>query len=176
MGASLLGRGFGRHLVTDPPGTSRRASQRDHVPRGPARPRAVYGTRSPRLGHRRPQQPHQHLLCRRPTGICACGPAGIDRARTIPTPASYSFFRLISNRGTTSILMPSASSKPSSRAQKWPSWIPRLSNTAAVADYWLPTWPGSEAAVLLGHGPHPSRRKPLRREISSGAGPTGKPI
>ncbi|MBI2321283.1 MAG: molybdopterin-dependent oxidoreductase, partial [Chloroflexi bacterium] len=25
----------------------------------------------------------------------------------------------------------------------------RLSNTAAMADYWLPTWPGSEAAVLL---------------------------
>jgi anaerobic selenocysteine-containing dehydrogenase len=26
---------------------------------------------------------------------------------------------------------------------------PRLSNTASVADYWLPTWPGSEAAILL---------------------------
>jgi hypothetical protein len=26
---------------------------------------------------------------------------------------------------------------------------PRLSNTASVADYWLPTYPGSEAAVLL---------------------------
>ena len=26
---------------------------------------------------------------------------------------------------------------------------PRLSNTASNADYWLPTWPGSEAAVLL---------------------------
>jgi anaerobic selenocysteine-containing dehydrogenase len=26
---------------------------------------------------------------------------------------------------------------------------PRLSNTASVADYWLATWPGSEAAVLL---------------------------
>jgi anaerobic selenocysteine-containing dehydrogenase len=26
---------------------------------------------------------------------------------------------------------------------------PRLSNTASMADYWLPTWPGSEAAVLL---------------------------
>ena len=25
----------------------------------------------------------------------------------------------------------------------------RLSNTAARADYWLSTWPGSEAAVLL---------------------------
>ena len=26
---------------------------------------------------------------------------------------------------------------------------PRLSNTAARADYWLPAWPGTEAAVLL---------------------------
>jgi anaerobic selenocysteine-containing dehydrogenase len=26
---------------------------------------------------------------------------------------------------------------------------PRLSNTASIADHWLPTWPGSEAAVLL---------------------------
>ncbi len=26
---------------------------------------------------------------------------------------------------------------------------PRLSNTASMADYWMPTWPGSEAAVLL---------------------------
>jgi anaerobic selenocysteine-containing dehydrogenase len=26
---------------------------------------------------------------------------------------------------------------------------PRLSNTAAMADYWLPTWPGSEGALLL---------------------------
>ncbi len=26
---------------------------------------------------------------------------------------------------------------------------PRLSNTATHADYWLPTWPGSEAALLL---------------------------
>ena len=26
---------------------------------------------------------------------------------------------------------------------------PRLSNTASMADYWMPTYPGSEAAVLL---------------------------
>jgi anaerobic selenocysteine-containing dehydrogenase len=26
---------------------------------------------------------------------------------------------------------------------------PRLSNTASLSDHWLPTWPGSEAAVLL---------------------------
>jgi anaerobic selenocysteine-containing dehydrogenase len=26
---------------------------------------------------------------------------------------------------------------------------PRLSNTASTADYWLPTWPGTEAALLL---------------------------
>ena len=29
---------------------------------------------------------------------------------------------------------------------------PRLSNTASMADYWLPTYPGSEAAVLLAMG------------------------
>ncbi|PWT91677.1 MAG: formate dehydrogenase, partial [Acidobacteria bacterium] len=27
---------------------------------------------------------------------------------------------------------------------------PRLSNTASMADYWLPSWPGSESALLLG--------------------------
>jgi anaerobic selenocysteine-containing dehydrogenase len=27
---------------------------------------------------------------------------------------------------------------------------PRLSNTATVADHWLPTWPGTEGALLLG--------------------------
>ena len=26
---------------------------------------------------------------------------------------------------------------------------PRLSNTAAMADHWLPTWPGSEPALFL---------------------------
>ena len=26
---------------------------------------------------------------------------------------------------------------------------PRLSNTASMADYWMPTWPGTESAVLL---------------------------
>ena len=26
---------------------------------------------------------------------------------------------------------------------------PRLSNTASMSDVWLPTWPGSEATVLL---------------------------
>ena len=26
---------------------------------------------------------------------------------------------------------------------------PRLSNTGSLADYWLPAWPGTEAALLL---------------------------
>ena len=26
---------------------------------------------------------------------------------------------------------------------------PRLSNTASMADYWMPTYPGTETAVLL---------------------------
>jgi anaerobic selenocysteine-containing dehydrogenase len=35
------------------------------------------------------------------------------------------------------------------RGQKLCVMDPRLSNTASMADYWLPTWPGTEAAVLL---------------------------
>ncbi|MGH2543845.1 MAG: molybdopterin-dependent oxidoreductase, partial [Ardenticatenaceae bacterium] len=31
---------------------------------------------------------------------------------------------------------------------------PRLSNTASMSDYWLPTWPGSEAALLLAIANH----------------------
>ena len=36
-----------------------------------------------------------------------------------------------------------------SRGAKIAVMDPRMSNTASTADYWLPTWPGSEAAVLL---------------------------
>lgn len=35
------------------------------------------------------------------------------------------------------------------RGAKLAVFDPRLSNTASMADYWLPTYPGSEAAVLL---------------------------
>ena len=34
---------------------------------------------------------------------------------------------------------------------------PRLSNTASKSDVWLPTWPGSEATVLLAIANHPEQ-------------------
>jgi anaerobic selenocysteine-containing dehydrogenase len=42
---------------------------------------------------------------------------------------------------------------------------PRLSNTAAKSDVWLPTWPGSEAAVLLAIAAHLIRRRTYDREF-----------
>jgi anaerobic selenocysteine-containing dehydrogenase len=36
-----------------------------------------------------------------------------------------------------------------SKGTKIITFDPRLSNTASMSDHWLPTWPGSEAAVLL---------------------------
>ena len=42
---------------------------------------------------------------------------------------------------------------------------PRLSNTAAKSDVWLPTWPGSEAAVLLAIASYLIRRRSYNREF-----------
>ncbi|MGE0789262.1 MAG: molybdopterin-dependent oxidoreductase [Sandaracinaceae bacterium] len=42
---------------------------------------------------------------------------------------------------------------------------PRLSNTAARADVWLPTWPGSETYVLLAIASHLLKRKTYDREF-----------
>ena len=46
----------------------------------------------------------------------------------------------------------------------------RLSNTASMADYWMPTRPGTEAAALAGHGPRDPRRKGCTTANSCGAG------
>lgn len=42
---------------------------------------------------------------------------------------------------------------------------PRLSNTASRSDVWLPTWPGSEATVLLAIANHLIQRKTYDREF-----------
>ncbi len=42
---------------------------------------------------------------------------------------------------------------------------PRLSNTASMADYWMPSYPGTEAAVLLAMAKVILGRKSLRRRV-----------
>lgn len=42
---------------------------------------------------------------------------------------------------------------------------PRLSNTASRSDVWLPTWPGSEATVLLAIASYLIRRRTYNREF-----------
>ena len=69
LGAHHLGPGPGRdrhpHRERLPGGTP----PRGHVPRGSDGRRHLHGAGAPLLGHRRPQQPHQHLLQRRPCGL-----------------------------------------------------------------------------------------------------------
>jgi anaerobic selenocysteine-containing dehydrogenase len=52
---------------------------------------------------------------------------------------------------------------------------PRLSNSAAMADYWLPAKPGSEAALLLAMA-RASWKKNSTTAISYASGPTGSSI
>ncbi len=66
LGARLLGRGARRHRRAHPPGDRRRAAERGHVPRRQARRGRVHGAGAGRLGRRRSQLPHEHLLELRP--------------------------------------------------------------------------------------------------------------
>ena len=42
---------------------------------------------------------------------------------------------------------------------------PRLSNTGSKADYWLPTWPGTEAVPAAGDRPPPRRGRHVERGV-----------
>jgi anaerobic selenocysteine-containing dehydrogenase len=50
---------------------------------------------------------------------------------------------------------------------------PRLSNTAARSDVWLPTWPGSETDGAAGDGQLPDPERPLRQGVRPALGQLG---
>ena len=62
LAARLLGRGPRRHRAAHPQGDRREAQQRGDVPRGPPRRGRLHRARPRRLGRRRPQLAHEHLL------------------------------------------------------------------------------------------------------------------
>ena len=66
--ARVLGRGDGRHRPEDAR-LPREASRRHHVPRGSARRGPLHQPGHHRVGCRRAQLPHQHLLGRRPLRV-----------------------------------------------------------------------------------------------------------
>ncbi len=64
LGADHVGPGAGRDRRAHRHGLPRGPPRRGHVPRRPAGRRQLHRARAARLGHRRPQLAHQHLLVR----------------------------------------------------------------------------------------------------------------
>ena len=77
------------------------------------------------------------------------GRASTGRRPTTPTRGSSCCSRRTSRPATTSTRTRSGSSKARSRGATSVVIDPRLSNTSAKADLWLPPYPGTEAALLL---------------------------
>ena len=112
VGARDVGRGARRHRRAHPQGARRGPAEGGHVPRRPAGPRArLPAARLPRLGHRRPQQPHQRLLGRRARRLRVLARARPARRPITPTRASSCCCPRTSRPATTSIRTPSGSSR-----------------------------------------------------------------
>ena len=122
--------------------------QRADVPRRPARRGRLREPRAAGVGPRRAQQPHERLL-----GVGAARAFPVDRRRSAVTrlrertddPAA-----LVASR--VGPLLQSACAAHHRRQSRGARLIvidPRLSNTSAKADMWLPANPGTEAALLL---------------------------
>ena len=142
---------------------------------GPARPRAgLPAARLPRLGHRRPQQPHQRLLGQRAGRLRVLARHGPARRPITPTRASSCCCPRTSRPGTTSTRTRSGSSRPRCAAPRSRVIDTRLSNTASMADCWLAPWPGSEAALLLAMAHVLVARAPLRPRVRAALGRTGR--
>ena len=74
---------------------------------------------------------------------------------------------------TTSIRTRSGSSKAKMRGAKICVIDTRLSNTASKADYWMATWPGTEAAILLAMGNVHSAGRSVRSRVRAPVGQLG---
>ena len=81
--------------------------------------------------------------------VMPSGRASTGRRRTTPMRVSCCCSALTWKPATISIRMRSALSKAKKRGAKICVIDTRLSNTASKADYWMSSWPGSEAAILL---------------------------
>ena len=110
--------------------------------------RWLHGPRLAVLGGRRAQQPYQRLLLQCAPGLCPVAGGGPPS----PDHSNARFILLISaHLETGHYFNPHAQRIIEAKAagSKIAVIDTRLSNTASMADYWLSTWPGSEAALLL---------------------------
>ena len=135
----------GRH----PQGDRREPPARDHVSRRPAGRGRLRQPRPAGVGRRRPQQPHQRLLLVGAPRAFPVDAATTGRRPTTPTRRRSCCCRRTSRPATTSTRTRSASSKAQSQGATLIVIDPRLSNTSAKADLWLPAYSGTEGALLL---------------------------
>ena len=146
--ARHLGRGAGRHRRPHPPRVPGGPAERGHVPRRTAGPRGRDGPRAEGVGV---DGHNSH------TNVCSAAArlgyalwSGYDRP--CPDHANARFILLLSSHLETGhYFNPHAQRIIEGKlaGAKLAVMDPRLSNTASRADYWMPTYPGSEAAVLL---------------------------
>ena len=144
-----VGRSARRVRGADPQGDRRGPQDRGHVPRRPAGSRRLHGPRAAELGRRRAQQPHERVLgggAPRLRAVERRGPA-VARPRELEVHAAA----LVAPRDG-ALLQPARAAdhrRQDDAARRSPSIDVRLSNTASMADWWLATWPGTEAMLLL---------------------------
>ena len=108
LGAGELGRGARRHRRPDPARDRRGPPERGHVPRGPAGRGRLHRAGAGRVGRRRPQLAHQHLLERRPGGLPLVDGARPAEPRPRARARDPADLRRTSRPGTTSTRTPSA--------------------------------------------------------------------
>ncbi len=160
-----LGRGARRHRRPHPHGDRRGAPQRGHVPRRPARRGRLHRARARRLGRRRPQLAHQHLLVGRRAPATSCW-MGIDRPS--PDHANADVILLISSHLESGhYFNPHAQRimEAKQRGAKLIVFDTRLSNTATHADHWLAPWPGLRGGDPPRDRQPPDPEPPLRPRV-----------
>ena len=142
VGARDVGRGARRHRRPHPQGDRRRPPPRADVSRRPARRGRLRQPRAAGVGRRRPQQPHERLLVVGAARALPVDAAPIGRRPTTPTRRRSCCCRRTSRPATTSTRTRSGSSRRKSDGATLIAIDPRLSNTSAKADLWLPAYSG----------------------------------
>ena len=146
--------------------------RRGHVPRRPARRRQLHRAGPARLGPRRPQLAHQHLLVGGPGRLRVVD--GLRPALTRLRQRRVIF--LISSHLEAGHYFNPHAQRIIEGKQNGATVIcvdPRLSNTASMVDHWLPAWPGTEPVLLLAHRPAAARGRDLGPRVRAPLGQLG---
>ena len=168
-----------RRSTTSPAASARRSSEGRrnevmyHVGR-PGRGR-LRRARPAGLGRRRPQL-HTNICSSGARARLRASGCGFDRPSPDHANARVHPAALLAprDRATTSTRTPSGSSRASRRGAKLVVSTRACRTPRRMADYWLPAWPGTEAAILLAIAPRSCSTRHAATASSCAAGSTGR--